>query len=152
MDVSPYLSVPAALAFRTWLGGEHAINDYCHKLALAGGRRLAALLGTRVMRSPDAEDELVLNMVDVQLPLPIETFPGKLYDAKTIKAMRLAFEEKVLRFNVYAANYFHAGAWWTRCSAQVFNEVSDFEYLGRALNAVCKEVEETILARAKTAA
>ena len=118
MDVSPYLSVPAALAFRGWLGGEHAINDYCHGLALAGGRRLAAQLGTRVM-----DDELVLNMVDVQLPLPVERAPGEVYSRALNRKIHLAFQEKVLRFNVYAAHYFHAGAWWTRCSAQVFNKV-----------------------------
>ena len=118
MDVSPYLSVPAALAFRGWLGGEHTINDYCHALALAGGRRLAAQLGTRAM-----DDELVLNMVDVQLPLPVERAPGEVYSRALNRKIHLAFQEKVLRFNVYAAHYFHAGAWWTRCSAQVFNEV-----------------------------
>ena len=49
-----------ALAFREWLGGEKVINDYCHKLALDGGRRLAQILGTRLM---DETGELTLNMV-----------------------------------------------------------------------------------------
>lgn len=47
-------------AFREWLGGEEAINGYCHKLALEGGKRLAEVMGTRVL---DESGELTLNMV-----------------------------------------------------------------------------------------
>jgi hypothetical protein len=51
-----------ALDFRAWLGGERAINDYCHALALSGGRKLAQILGTQMMdESEDAEG--VANMV-----------------------------------------------------------------------------------------
>jgi hypothetical protein len=49
-----------ALDFRQWLGGEHKINEYTHNLAIAGGKRLADLLGTSVM---DPEGDLTLNMV-----------------------------------------------------------------------------------------
>ena len=55
-----------ALDFRAYLGGEEKINAYCHALALAGGKRLAEVMGTRVMESvPEegGEDELTLNMV-----------------------------------------------------------------------------------------
>lgn len=51
-----------ALNFRSWLGGESAINGYCHALALSGGRLLAKLLGTHMMdESKNAEG--VANMV-----------------------------------------------------------------------------------------
>ncbi len=50
----------SALEFREWLGGEDAINTYCHKLAVDGGNRLAEVLGTKVM---DDSGELTLNMV-----------------------------------------------------------------------------------------
>ena len=50
----------AALAFREWLGGEKAINDYCHKLAMDGQKVLAEVMGTQVM---DETGELTLNMV-----------------------------------------------------------------------------------------
>lgn len=56
LDLQPFV----ALAFREWLGGEKAINDYCHNLALDGGERLARILGTRVL---DETGELTLNMV-----------------------------------------------------------------------------------------
>jgi hypothetical protein len=50
----------SALDFRAWLGGEYKINNYCRSLALAGGKRLAEILGTNVM---DSTGELTLNMV-----------------------------------------------------------------------------------------
>ena len=53
-----------ALEFREWMGGEEKINAYCHDLAIKGGKRLAEVLGTRVM---DPEGDLTLNMV--RLPI-----------------------------------------------------------------------------------
>ncbi|KAG5221652.1 PLP-dependent transferase [Salix suchowensis] len=62
IDFSPYLSVCAAMDFREKIGGEQAINAYCHKLALEGGRRLASVLGGCALdESPSTE--LTLNMV-----------------------------------------------------------------------------------------
>ncbi|KAI9057288.1 PLP-dependent transferase [Trametes sanguinea] len=142
-DLAPYLSVTDALEFREWLGGEKAINDYCHKLALDGGRRLAEVMGTRVL---DEDGELTLNMPNVLLPLPVEKSRGEVYTHEQLMKINSVLQHKLLlEWKTYAAHYFHAGGWWCRCSAQVFNEVSDFEYLGKAFNAVCKEIKETIL-------
>ncbi|KAI0368661.1 PLP-dependent transferase [Pilatotrama ljubarskyi] len=145
LDQTPYVTVPDALAFREWLGGEKAINDYCHKLALEGGKKLAEVMGTRVM---DETGELTLNMPNVLLPLPVEKTPGEVYTHAQLVEINLYLRDKLLgEWKTYAAHYFHGGGWWCRCSAQVFNEVSDFEYLGKAFNAVCKEVEENILSK-----
>lgn len=32
-------------------------------------------------------------------------------------------EQLLTEWNTYAAHFYHAGAWWVRLSAQVFNEV-----------------------------
>lgn len=40
---------PPALQFRESLGGDEKINAYCHALAVAGGKRLAEMLGTRML-------------------------------------------------------------------------------------------------------
>ncbi|KAI8971277.1 PLP-dependent transferase [Trametes punicea] len=161
-DHTSFVTIPDALAFREWLGGEKVINDYCHKLALEGGRRLAIILGTRLM---DETGELTLNMViavphlcrtsqlmiivlqtNVELPLPIEHAPGEIYSAERVDAINVYLREALLhKWKAYAAHYFHAGAWWCRCSVQVFNEMSDFEYLGEAINVVCREIREKIL-------
>ncbi|KAL1940493.1 hypothetical protein VTO73DRAFT_9065 [Trametes versicolor] len=141
-DHTSYASVPDALAFREWLGGEKAINDYCHNLALDGGERLARILGTRVL---DETGELTLNMVNVRLPLPMEKNRGELYTPENITHINVYLRDKLLdEWKTYAVHYFHAGAWWCRCSPQVFNELSDFDYLGNALNAICEEITEAL--------
>jgi len=60
IDFPAYLSVPAAIKFRESIGGEKAINEYCHKLAIEGGKRVAASLGTSVL---DPQGEFTMHMV-----------------------------------------------------------------------------------------
>ncbi|RDB27630.1 Hercynylcysteine sulfoxide lyase [Hypsizygus marmoreus] len=130
IDFAPYLSVAAALEFRNWLGEEDKINAYCHDLALRGGKRLAEIFGTRVL---DPDGELTLNMVNVELPFPADIKPTIELDA--------AFKTKMLEeHKAYSAHFYHNNRWWTRCSAQVWSELEDFEKLGKAWLAVCAEV------------
>ena len=49
-----------AIAFREWLGGEKAIYEYCHQVAMDGAKRLAEVLGTRVI---DESGDLTTTMV-----------------------------------------------------------------------------------------
>ncbi|KXN90567.1 hypothetical protein AN958_04080 [Leucoagaricus sp. SymC.cos] len=63
VDWIPFLTVGAALDFRKWIGGETKIFDYCHNLALEGGKRMAEIFGTRVM---DPNGEFTLNMARLQ--------------------------------------------------------------------------------------
>ena len=96
-------------------------------------------------------------MVNVQLPLPgTDVFPmnKEVYDK---------IQDKLLKErNVYSAYFIHNGNWWTRCSAQVYNDVSitfffgfgfedelisakqisDFTKLGEAWLQICKEILE----------
>ncbi|KAL4261012.1 Pyridoxal phosphate-dependent transferase [Pleurotus pulmonarius] len=130
-DFVPFYSVVYALRFRAWLGGEEKINEYCHKLAIDGGKRLAEVLGTRVM---DPDGSLTLNMVNVELPLS-----GSI---QWTRELDMKMEEKLLKdHNVYAAHFYHNGRWWTRCSAQVYNEISDFEVLGEAFLRLCADIQ-----------
>ncbi|KAH9949725.1 pyridoxal phosphate-dependent transferase [Amylocystis lapponica] len=132
IDLMPFLSVHAALDFRAFLGGEDNINAYCRALAREGGARLAEIMGTRVMDlTPDGE--LTINMVNVELPLSPRVTPSADVDR--------AFQHKLLvEHRVYAAHFFHNGRWWARASAQVYNEIKDFDKLGRAFLVVCKEI------------
>lgn len=60
----------------------------------------------------------------MQLPLPVEKARGEIYSPVQLGEIERAFQDKLLlEHNTYSAHYFHAGAWWTRPSAQVFNEV-----------------------------
>ncbi|KAF8815672.1 PLP-dependent transferase [Phlegmacium glaucopus] len=130
IDWAPCLTVTDALEFRQWLGGEHKINAYCHNLALEGGEILAEMWDTRVI---DPTGEFTLNMVNVELPIPGNTNKNLEIHAK--------FMNKMLRERkAYSAHFYHDGAWWTRCSAQVWNELGDFEKIGKIWLEVCAEV------------
>ncbi|KAL5503896.1 hypothetical protein ACEPAH_7967 [Sanghuangporus vaninii] len=129
IDLVPFLSVHAALDFRQWIGGEHRINEYCRRLALVGGKRLAEILGTHLL---DENGEFTANMVNVGLPLTAE---GTLDVLSRINAH---LEEK----NVNGKPYYHNGKWWVRCSVQIYNEISDFERLGKELAEVCKTIDD----------
>ncbi|PSR75560.1 hypothetical protein PHLCEN_2v9040 [Hermanssonia centrifuga] len=144
MDQVPYLSVTPAIAFRKWLGGEDKINSYCHNLAIEGGKRLAELLNTQVM---DKTGELTLNMTNVMLPLPFETSESKqLYPPEIVSKIAETFQNQFFnKWNTHPGIYFHGGGWWTRCSVQVWLEISDFEYVAKVLNTICEEIKETIL-------
>ncbi len=103
-----------ALDFREWLGGEQKINDYCHPLALSGGKLLSELLGTPLL---DPTGEFTLNMVNVGLPLA----PSIPENANTLGfLLRNLIED----WHVSAAVFRHNGRWWVRASAQVWNEVN----------------------------
>ncbi|KAI0293755.1 PLP-dependent transferase, partial [Russula brevipes] len=139
-DYSYYLSIQPALDFRQWLGGEQKINDYCRSLALAGGELLSRLLGTPLL---DPTGEFTLNMVNVELPLA----PNIPENATT---RELLLRNLLERWRVSATVFRHNGRWWVRASAQVWNEISDFEYLAKALKDSCEKLD--LLYRTKFAA
>ncbi|KAF7369731.1 Aminotran-5 domain-containing protein [Mycena venus] len=134
IDFVPPLSITAALEFREWLGGEDAINGYCHDMAMRGGAHLASLFGTRVL---DETGEFTCNMVNIQIPLPPSVHPSE--------EITNLFNQKLLaptnrKTKVSAGIFYHNGAWWARCSAQIWTELGDFELLGSVLTEVCEEV------------
>lgn len=67
----PFLSVTAAVSFRAFLGGEKRINDYCHLLAISGGKRLQELFsagGKEMIFMENDQQELTANMVRSSSP------------------------------------------------------------------------------------
>ncbi|KAF7302520.1 PLP-dependent transferase [Mycena chlorophos] len=100
IDFVPFLSVAAALDFRTWLGGEDKINAYCRDLAKRG----------------------------------VATTQAKIY-----KRM-FSPESGTFTMVWYIADHDTSG-WWTRASAQIWNDISDSEKLGEVLLRVCAEVK-----------
>lgn len=73
IDFVPYISASCALDFREWLGGEDVINDYCHRIALEGGRRLASILGTEIIDEAQGY-EFTLNMVSYLPSCSLDTY------------------------------------------------------------------------------
>ncbi|CAE7095508.1 unnamed protein product [Rhizoctonia solani] len=139
IDFVPFLSIKYALDFREAIGGEKHINDYCHSLAVSGGEKLAEILKTKVMETEGRE--LTVNMVNVQLPLDA---PAGIPVNELARIFHLINDRLLDEHNIYAPIYIHGNQWWTRCSAQIWNEESDFIHLGRAFVEICKEVQ-TIL-------
>ncbi|WVQ86188.1 hypothetical protein IAT38_008356 [Cryptococcus sp. DSM 104549] len=135
IDWTPFFSITPAIAFRESLGGEERIMSYTHTLAVQGGKRLRKKWGTKVMENP--EGELTMAMVNVELPhIP----PPK--DGAD-QALQLAYtEDGLFENNCFAATYVHDGKWWARFSAQVWNELSDFDYIGDVLEKICLEIKE----------
>ncbi|KZT73540.1 PLP-dependent transferase [Daedalea quercina L-15889] len=147
VDLVPFLSITPAVQFRKWLGGEVQINMYCQQLAVAGGWKLAEVLGTEVL---DSTGEMIRNMTTVRLPLPAEELSEQVYTPDLRTKISAIFTERLLEeWNAYAVCFFYRGKWWCRCSAQVYNELADFEYVGRAIKKICEEIRETILLSAE---
>ncbi|EAU87175.1 lolT-1 [Coprinopsis cinerea okayama7 len=134
IDYTQYLTAVNALAFRKWLGGERVINTYCHQLAMEGGKLLAKILGTTVL---GCDGDRAVNMTNVRLP-----FPGDV--PWTWDLDRMFKQKMIVDRRIYSVVYNHNGSWWTRCSVQVFNELRDFELLGRAWLEVCSEMIDEI--------
>ncbi|PCH42559.1 PLP-dependent transferase [Wolfiporia cocos MD-104 SS10] len=79
-----------------------------------------------------------------------ESSRGEVYTGTMSEKIDTALRESLFyAWNAYAAHYFYAGGWWCRCSAQIWNEVSDFEYVGNAIDTICKDIRDTILSSGK---
>ncbi|GAA5974609.1 hypothetical protein JCM11641_007022 [Rhodosporidiobolus odoratus] len=139
VDWSPVLSTLAALDFRRdILRGEERIYEYCHGLAEEGGEVVAGVLGTRVMRNKEGEGELIGTMVNVQLPLPA---PSTFSTDQQRSISALWQRELVYQHKTHCPIYAHNNLFYTRLSAQVYLELEDFEYVGKALKEVCGRIE-----------
>ncbi|KAG6373351.1 pyridoxal phosphate-dependent transferase [Boletus reticuloceps] len=130
VDYVPHLSIGAAIDFREWLGGEHKINAYIHALAIAGGKHLAERLGTDVM-DPDGQCGTALSG-DVE---------------STDEVLQIFIDTLILQWQTFAMAFKHNGKWWVRCSAQIWNEISDFDVIANALKDACSKVEEHVAQR-----
>ncbi|KAI0826155.1 pyridoxal phosphate-dependent transferase, partial [Irpex lacteus] len=112
---------PSALAFRNWLGGEEKITSYNRKLAIEGGKRLAELLGTRLL---DEIGEQTLSMARFTMFLKIHPACSIYTDDIKKKIGAFFWDQFFNKWDTYIAFHFHNGEWWARISAQVWNEVS----------------------------
>ena len=130
---SPYLAMADALDFRQSLGGESAIFNYMHELAVRGGAKLAEIFGTEVLNGND----MVGAMVDVRVPTRNATVAQQL-------------PQRLLeRYNtwvpVYPLPYSDVAddtKYYVRVSCQVYNEMSDLEMLGTAMIKLIAELSQ----------
>jgi selenocysteine lyase/cysteine desulfurase len=120
------------MEYRKSLGGEDAIMKYTHNLAVKGGEAAAEILGTEVMEN--AEKSLTVAMVNVRIPLKN---PNISDDA----VVQIFIDKLLYDHDCMAPVYKHNNVWYTRFSAQVYSDVSDFELIAKAILTVCKELE-----------
>lgn len=129
MDYSSYMTVPTALQFRRDAGGEDVIMQYNHNLAYNGGNHMASRFGTRVMQNKDQMG----SMVDVQLPVNNPQDPK-------LNAEWWIDEQLYKHPNTFSSVYYHNGHWWVRVSAQIYNDISDFETSAQHFLDICNEL------------
>ena len=120
---SAYLALGASLDFRARVGGEAAIMSYMHRLAVDGGALLAARWGTAVLH-PEA---LYAALVDVRVPTANATLAATLG-----AALMTRFHTFVPIYDIGSVGG-RAGDFYARVSAQIFNDLSDFEFLAASV-------------------
>ncbi|MBI1744933.1 aminotransferase class V-fold PLP-dependent enzyme [Candidatus Acetothermia bacterium] len=120
-DPSPYLAAPEGLAFMRDLGVE-AVRTYNHKLAWKTAQMLSQHWDTKL----DANEAMVGSMVT--LPLP-ERLGSAREDAFRLRDA-LLYEDRI-EVQIHAWR----GHLWVRISAQIYNEMVDFERLAAAVAA-----------------
>jgi isopenicillin-N epimerase len=118
-DPSAWLAVPAAIDFYKRIGGR-AVRGHNHDLA----RRAADLLMERLGTGPASPASMRGAMATIELPtsLPGEVEVGRVLNARIWEKHRI--EVPIFAF---------AGKLWVRISAQVYNELAEYEELAAAL-------------------
>ena len=118
-DDTPWMSMKEALTFRNEYN-DTAIIDYIHKLAVNGGKKLVSMWNTSMIggESDTIADSVIPAMVNVVLPTQNGT------EVSMIQSM--LYQD----YYTYVVFYEWNNVWYTRLSAQIFLEMSDFEWLG----------------------
>lgn len=115
LDYSSYMAFGAALAFRAEFG-EEAIMTHNHDLAVAGGQLLAGAWCTSLF----IPAEHTAAMVNVRLPT--ERAAPHFDPASLPRAL-------LTKYQTWVPAYPQDGQWYVRVSAQIYNELSDFQLL-----------------------
>jgi isopenicillin-N epimerase len=118
-DPSPYLAAPEGTALMRELG-EEAIRAYNHALAWDAARMLSERWGTQ-FKTPEA---MIGSMATIPLPLS--------WGSTKEDAFRLR-DALLFKDRIEAQVHAWRGRLWVRISAQIYNEMSDYEYLAEAV-------------------
>jgi len=116
MDFSAWVSFSSAFKFRETYGDQNIMN-YVHDLAVSGGKLLASMWATELL----VHESLIGPMVNVRIPTN---------DSSLAQSLPKLLLDK---YNTWVPTYGFGNVWYTRVSAQIYNELSDFEYLGKAV-------------------
>eukprot|EP00026_Physarum_polycephalum_P007831 Phypoly_transcript_07899.p1 GENE.Phypoly_transcript_07899~~Phypoly_transcript_07899.p1 ORF type:complete len:411 (+),score=58.21 Phypoly_transcript_07899:35-1234(+) len=117
-DYTAFCAIPTAIAFRKRIG-DSQIYEYLHKLAIDGGKLLSSMWGTEVLHT---EEAMVGSMVNVRLPT---------HNAALANLLSQTLLEK---HNTFIVVFELQGNFWTRVSAAIYLEISDFKWLGEIVS------------------
>jgi len=140
-DYSAFITAAEVIQFREWLGGESVIQNYTHSLAVEGGQLLSRMFQTKVMENDS--NSLTASMVNILLPVSVsssyrvcasddnENIQRDDHDHNQNDVfMKSIGEILITKYNAYATVYYHHHEWWLRVSAQIYNDLDDFQRLG----------------------
>ncbi|KAK3937755.1 putative L-cysteine desulfhydrase [Diplogelasinospora grovesii] len=163
LDNAPYLCVKDSIQWREdVLGGEQRIIEYMRDLARAGGKRVAEILGTKIMENK-AGTLTDCAMVNIALPLAIspnkttEDSNGKQLSEEEAKelaslpsiphdeafgATQWMLEVLMNEYKTFIALFTYKQRWWARLSAQVYLGQGDFSWAGKTLKELCRRAAD----------
>jgi isopenicillin-N epimerase len=118
-DPTNALAAPAGIAFMRSLGTE-AVMKYNHDLAWSASRMLCERFGTNIT-VPES-------MIGTMATLPLPAKAGLTEADSRVLRDRLLFED-----NIEAQIHSWYGKIWVRISAQVYNEMADYEAFAEAV-------------------
>jgi selenocysteine lyase/cysteine desulfurase len=117
MDYSSYLCFPIALKFREKFG-DNEIMKYIHSLAVEGGNLLVSMWKTSLL----VDHSMIGSMVNIELP----------FTENKTKIENLS-KNLLEKYHTFVPVFELQEKWYIRVSAQIYNEISDFEYLGKTI-------------------
>jgi selenocysteine lyase/cysteine desulfurase len=135
IDSSSYLCVKDAIEWREKvLGGEKRILEWQTKLAREGGKKVAEILGTKILEN-STETLAGCAMINIFLPLDVES---------SEKTTAMQWMWKTLRddYKTFMVVFLYKGVFMVRLSAQVYLEMEDFEWAGKTLKELCGRVDK----------
>jgi selenocysteine lyase/cysteine desulfurase len=145
VDSTPYLCLPEAIKWRREAcGGEEAIMEYNVSLARKGAKVVAGILGTKVL---DNEEGTLSDCCMSQVLLPISIGDrGEGEEGPVVKAeekghvLQWMTETIVKEYKTFIAIIILQGQYWVRFSGQIYLDIDDFEFAGKALKDICEKV------------
>ncbi|KAL4933373.1 putative aminotransferase family protein (LolT) [Aspergillus undulatus] len=151
MDDSAYACVPAAMKFRREVcGGEEKIYEYLESLAGEAGDVVADALGTEILRAVKGQEgPMGCAMVNVRLPIHVSDNSSASRKEEGVVYVRSAdvsslahyLHERLIEKGTFVPCFPHGEWFYTRLSAQVYLEKSDFVWLGGVLREIMGGVE-----------
>jgi len=124
-DDTAWMSMNSALDFRQQFGDDTIIN-YMHELAVDGGHLIANIWNTSLITKNN--NNVIPAMVNVRLP--------------TQNATEIANIQSILyyKYITYLVTYSFENVWYCRISAQIFLELSDFQWIAYSFLEVMEQL------------